>query len=294
MCADGTRAHTRVTMIGRLLLLSALVVSVEACSHPDGGETEGGAQMPLTPARDRISFDTALARARAAEEAARTQGIAPCVPPQCDSLAASATPKPDPEADYRDGYGDGNGYPPPAPGPAGIAVVPTVYVDSGTCPTGCWKGGDWTSLRRVELRERPDIASPVTAVLDSGTVAMKLRWEDHALPQAFVVKHAVSMEAHQGSEENIVKVSHAVGDTLWALKYTGEGHFTVMLKNGAVVHQSLGFSSGHGNPGSRCETSSHCWGVLSQELKMTYWSFLRTADGREGWTNQPHAFLVPD
>jgi hypothetical protein len=175
-----------------------------------------------------------------------------------------------------------------------VAVVPAIYVDSGPCPgDGCQQNKPWRSRFRVELYARPDTAGGLIYVLASGVLATPSARQVLTVPAPFIARRSAVIDGRQG--ESPVRGRHVAGDTLWVLTYRGEGHFRVMLANGAIVDDyGLGFSPSGGTAGRRCERLSKCWGTLAHTLEFTTWIRLRTEDGRQGWTNQLGAFEIPD
>jgi hypothetical protein len=44
----------------------------------------------------------------------------------------------------------------------------------------------------------------------------------------------------------------------------------------------------------RCEETSDCWGVLDKPLHVEWWINIRSAEGWDGWTDQPQNFSNKD
>ena len=153
-------------------------------------------------------------------------------------------------------------------GPA-LSEIPEVFVDTGACPgEGCGYNNLYKAQVEVRVFEKPAISSPAVGVVSAGDTFISKHGEVHTVPTRF--------DVHRDSGP------FAPGDEVYAVTYLGEGHFRV-FHNGELVSADLGFSPWGGGAGKTCDRPEYCFGRLSKELEFTWWLFVLSETGLEGW-----------
>jgi hypothetical protein len=278
------------------LVAAAFAALTLACAQSDSENVPGDrAPIPIGTAA-RAAAESAATRPAAGSAAAhvvdstalaQANPLTPCTGPGCASDTAAIPSVP--AAEY-----DGE-IQAPDPARGALATIPAVDIETGQCPgEGCYKGVQWVvRAKAVVLYAEPAANSAVVATLEPHTIATAVGRLVRTVPQPFIVTRAMSVDGRQG--QTMVRGDYVPGDTLWVLRYLGEGHYRVRLSSGAVVDDyNLEFSAGGGSYGKRCERHPACWGVLAAELAIDRWMRLRAPNGREGWTQDFDAFIIPD
>ena len=147
--------------------------------------------------------------------------------------------------------------------------IPSTFVDSGACPgEGCGYGAPYEANAAVPIFERPSTSSKRIGEVASGDTFLSKTGEVHTVPTRFEVL----------SESGPFRP----GDDVYALTYLGEGYFRI-FHNGKLTQADLGFSPWGGSAGKTCDKPEHCFGILSEELEFTWWLFVLSETGMEGW-----------
>ena len=153
-------------------------------------------------------------------------------------------------------------------GPA-FPQIPKIFVDSGACPgEGCSNNNLYKAQADVTVYEKPSISSPCLGQISADDTLMSKTGEVHTTPTRFEVQR----------ESGPFKP----GDEVFVVTYFGEGHFRV-FHNGKLKSADLGFSPWGGGAGKLCDKPAHCFGRLSKELQFTWWLFVLSENGVEGW-----------
>lgn len=156
---------------------------------------------------------------------------------------------------------------------------PKVLVDKGACPFECCVYREWKTEKTTVAFARPDKRSKKVGKFRAGSQVVALTGLVRTVGGRFVVKKSYE--------------KYKPGDVLWLYTYFGEGVFKVWFK-GKMFSENLGFSPYGGSMRKRCEVENLCWGELDEELEMTWWIKIRSADGWTGWTNQGKNFSGAD
>jgi hypothetical protein len=167
---------------------------------------------------------------------------------------------------------------PPAEGP------PVPFEDVGACPSEACAYGEWIARQPVvALRERQRGSRVAFTVFKGGRVT--------ALTGVVVTTRAGRAQFRVPHEMNSRSGRLRVepGQTLYLLTYQGEG-FTKAWFNGQLYDQldaSDVFNAACQNDPGRCA------GRVVEPPQYEWWVQVRSAAGREGWTNRPEAFDKP-
>jgi hypothetical protein len=158
------------------------------------------------------------------------------------------------------------------------------FEDVGACPFECCAYREWTATQRTELRsQRSSTASVVASVqADERVTGVNGVVVTEESGQVRVVK-PFEAEAHEGG----APVSLDTGDSVTALHYQGEGMWLCSFE-GQLLSLFL-----PGTPGSFGDNGSEFLQVDSWP-KTKWWVEVRTADGRQGWSDQPEHFAHKD
>lgn len=133
-----------------------------------------------------------------------------------------------------------------------FAEIPDVFIDPGECPgEGCSYCQLYNSSKDLDLLEKPSTEAKVVGRIKSGEAFLSKTGEVHTIPTRF--------DVHEESG------SLKPGDEVYALTYSGEGHFRV-FHNGELKDADLGFSPWGGSGGKTCDKTEYCFGRLTKEL----------------------------
>lgn len=153
-----------------------------------------------------------------------------------------------------------------------IAEIPDVFIDPGACPgEGCTYCEIYSASEDLDLFETPSLDANVIGRIKSGETLLSKTGEVHTLPTRF--------EIYRDSGP------FQAGDDVYVLTYGGEGYFRI-YHNGELTVTDLGFSPWGGGSGKTCDKPEFCFGRLAKELEFTWWIFVLSEGGSQGWV--PH------
>lgn len=158
---------------------------------------------------------------------------------------------------------------------AAAAEPPAMLSDEGACPFECCVYREWSVEADTTLHAEPKEGSPVVAQAGKGTRARGLTGVVITTePGRFEVLRAV-----KGAGGH----SYEPGEIVWVYTYRGEGFFKVWHRGEFVEEEALFMLSGSVPRG-------YDWGHALAQPKSTWWVKVRTADGKEGWSDQTRNF----
>jgi hypothetical protein len=150
-----------------------------------------------------------------------------------------------------------------------LSEMPSVFVDAGACPgEGCGYCALYAAKVDLPVFDKPSTSAKRVGEMHAGDTFISKTGEVHTIPTRF--------EVHKGSGP------FKPGDDVYAVTYLGEGYFRV-FHNGELVRADLGFSPWGGGAGKTCDKPKYCFGQLSKELEFTWWIFVLSETGLEGW-----------
>jgi len=150
------------------------------------------------------------------------------------------------------------------------AEIPDIFVDKGACPgEGCTYCGLYRASQSFDLLREPSTSSEVVGKVLAEETFISKTGEVHTVPTRF--------EVHEASGPFLP------GDDVFALTYGGEGWFRV-FHNGELIDADLGFSPWGGGAGKTCDKPEFCFGQLTKDLEFTWWIFVVSESGAQGWT----------
>jgi hypothetical protein len=165
----------------------------------------------------------------------------------------------------------------PMPSSAVFAEQPE-HIELGACSGElCMKiEGRQVSYDTLTLYERPDTTSPIVARLAPPASVTVLDRRFHSRPAPFLVR--VTHEEETDDEP----LRYEPGDTLWVVRYIGEGHYAMREPGGKSVQFGLELEDSDTDGYPRC-VAPDCWGWLIAQPRSASWFKLRLETGREGW-----------
>jgi hypothetical protein len=164
--------------------------------------------------------------------------------------------------------------------PAADPTPPIPYEDAGACPFEGCVYREWTANRATDLYRERGTSSPVVSRVAAGDrVAALTGVVVTVAPGQFRARDAYSMSTQSGA------IQMNPGDTAYLLTYEGEGTYTVWFDD--VIHRGADVS---GMLSGACRPPDGCPGEIVAQPETVWWVRIRTAEGLEGWTNQPERF----
>jgi len=150
-----------------------------------------------------------------------------------------------------------------------VSTVGEAYIDKHACPgEGCDYCTLYKAVSTVTVYEQPSLQAAIVGEVQPGDTFISKDGEVHSVPTPCIVDRA-----HDKFQP---------GDEIFALTYSGEGWYKV-FHNGELTEADLGFSPWGGSGGKTCDNPKYCWGHLTKELEFTWWLYVITEDGVEGW-----------
>ena len=143
-----------------------------------------------------------------------------------------------------------------------------VYIARGVCfgEGGCYS--NWRAIAKVELRERPDPASPVVATIAPGEWVKAIDGQLRLVPLRGVVKRATA------------NPPLAVGDVVYMLEPLGEGFYVLWHKGKTLEHDWTNMS----------EEEPIAWDKEAPPPSgaiLGWWVQLKRENGQTGWVKDP-------
>ena len=150
-----------------------------------------------------------------------------------------------------------------------VAEELEIYIDKGACPgERCQYCNLYVARKDIVLRKEPSEMAEEAGVVDKGDAMVARTGEVHVVPARFNIYEAFNQ--------------FKPGDEVYLLTYEGEGFFKI-LHNGVMSQGEIGFSPWGGNWDGECDDPDACSGGLDDGYHWTWWLWVTTEKGMEGW-----------